>query len=318
MKTRLYPLVALALAGVPAAASATELGRLDIAAPGAMVSACAGIDAGNGSAIGDKPAWVAGRNTCNAVQTALPYASVAQAASYQEPGPAAVNAAANGQAVMGQTRLFAHSRAYNDAGIAAGAVTGGWVDNLTLTPANPADIGKTASFTFAIDVQGTLAGQGATDSFNSRASLGIRPYVDDLSLTDPVFQFLVGGQGQQFSPYNQTVNQIVSFSTDIVLGTPFELGIFARALAGNASATAGAPFAISEATVDFSNTISWAGISSLTLNGNPVAYSLSSASGIDWTQPYATAVPEPQTWALMLAGIGIVAGLRQRRFNRLR
>lgn len=316
MKPHLLTLIfSLAFAGVPAALAA-ELGRLDIAAPGAMISACAGMDTGNGFAIGDKPAWVQGRYSCNAAQTAQPNASVTQTASYQEPGPAAVNSTSNGQTTMGQTKLFAHSRAYNDAGIAKGVVTGGWVDNLTLNPVNAADVGKTASFTFAMDVQGTLAGQGApgTYSFNSGASLGIRPYVNDLSLTGPVFQFFVGGQGQNYDPYNQTVNQVVSFTTDITLGSPFELGIFARALAGNASATGGAPYAVSEATVDFSNTISWSGISSVTMNGTPVPYTLSSTSGIDWTQPYA---PVPVPAGIVLFGSGLVgllgAALRKKK-----
>ena len=136
MKTRFIPLAALALASSPVAVSASELGRLDVAAPSAMISACGGVSLGNGFAIGDKVDWRPSRFNCNAAQTASPNASVAQAATYTEEAPLTVDTAANGQTVMGQTRLYAHSQAKNGAGLALAVATGGWVDLLTLTPLN--------------------------------------------------------------------------------------------------------------------------------------------------------------------------------------
>jgi hypothetical protein len=303
------PVVVLALAGLSGAAAATELGRLDITAPGAMVSVCGGI--GEYSAVGNKFFWQSARSNCNAQQTALPNTSVAQTATYTE-APITVDTYASGQTVMGQTRLFAHSRARGDSGAYPVAeATGGWVDMLTLHPLNPAQIGQSASFSFVIDVGGTLAGQGINDSFNSLARFGIAPYINDASFAaGPASSFSVQGQGQMGFRYNQTVDQLVTFTTLVTLGTPFELGVFARAAAGNASYGSLAVF--SEATVDFMNTITWAGISALTLNGNPVPYTLTSASGIDWTQPYAP-VPEPTTWALWAAGLLVVAVRRGRR-----
>ena len=133
-------------------------------------------------------------------------------------------------------------------------------------------------------------------------------------LCQPSTEFFVGGQGQNNFPYNQTVNQQVGFSATITLGTPFELGVFARAIAGNASS--GGVYQFNDATVDFSNTLSWAGITELTLGGNAVPYTLSSASGIDWTQPYTAAVPEPRAWALWAIGLLATAALRRRALRR--
>lgn len=309
MLTRHSAFIVIALAVGPAAVSAAQLGRLDLAAPGAMISTCGGI--GQATAVGDSLFFQPGRSNCNAQQTALPNAIVAESATYSE-APVTVNTFASGQATMGQTKLFAHSRARQDSGaFVQSTATGGWVDTLTLNPVNQAQIGQTANFSFLIDVGGTLAGQGATDSFNSLARFGITPYLNDATFVPgPEAQFAIQGQGQMGFPYNQTVNQLVTFTTNVTLGTPFELGVFARALAGNASF--GSVTAFSEATVDFSNTITWAGISALTLNGTPLAYTLASASGIDWTQAYAAPIPEPATWALWAIGLlGLGAAMQR-------
>lgn len=300
MLTRHTAFIVIVLAVGPAAVSAAQLGRLDVAAPGAMISTCGGI--GQASAVGDSLFFQQGRSNCNAQQTALPNAIVAESAAYSE-APVTVDTFASGQATMGQTKLFAHSRARQDSGaFAQSTATGGWVDMLTLNPVNQAQIGQTANFSFLIDVGGTLAGQGATDSFNSLARFGITPYLNDAPFVPgPEAQFAIQGQGQMGFPYNQTVNQLVTFTTNVTLGIPFELGVFARAFAGNASF--GNVAAFSEATVDFSNTITWAGISALTLNGTPLAYTLASASGIDWTQAYAAPIPEPATWAIWAIGL---------------
>jgi hypothetical protein len=178
-----------------------------------------------------------------------------------------VDASASGQAVMRELKLSAHCRATPAAGFAQAESTGGWMDVLTVTPLNAADTGKTASFSFGMHVEGTLAGQTAEDyNFNSFAGLGVKPYIDGASLPPgPQSEFAVGGQGQFLFPYNQAVDQLVVFSGNITLGTPFALGILARASAGNASS--GTVYVYNDASADFSQTITWAGISGVTLDG---------------------------------------------------
>ena len=68
--------------------------------------------------------------------------------------------------------------------------------------------------------------------------------------------------------------------------------------------------------IDFSHTLSWGGISSVTdYGGAPVSnYTLSSQSGFDYRLAYSAApVPEPQTYGLLLAGLAVIGQLARRR-----
>lgn len=288
-------------------AGAIELGRLDLGSSGALISSCGGMNAsGSSYAVGDKGHWLAGRVLCDAAQTASPQGSVSASASYLEATPS-VNTSALGSTVMGQTHLWSHFRANNSAGFAQAEATGGWTDMITLTPLNAADLGKSVTLSFGVAVSGTLQG---IPSGNGYAQFGLTPYLNDMAV--PGQQFSVQGQGQFGFPYDQSLNQTVSFNVNVILGTPFELSLFARANVGVAGA---GPDWFSESTVDFGNTISWAGISGVSLAGSPVGYNLSSASGIDWQQAYAP-VPEPAEWLLMGAGLALLAGRRRSQARR--
>jgi hypothetical protein len=65
----------------------------------------------------------------------------------------------------------------------------------------------------------------------------------------------------------------------------------------------------------FGSTLGWNGIHSVKLQGNPVDFTLTSETGIDWTQPQ-TGVPEPATAALLATGLtGALAARSRRRFS---
>jgi hypothetical protein len=66
--------------------------------------------------------------------------------------------------------------------------------------------------------------------------------------------------------------------------------------------------------VDFFNSMEWAGIDSvLDAQGNPVTgWSVSSASGFDYSHSYAAQVPEPSNLAMMTVGLAFLVGLGRR------
>ena len=71
-----------------------------------------------------------------------------------------------------------------------------------------------------------------------------------------------------------------------------------------------------DATANFLNTGFWGGIQSVNFGGAPVAFSVTSLSGTDWTQSFAspaTTTPEPATWTLLAAGLVAIGTLRRRR-----
>lgn len=70
-------------------------------------------------------------------------------------------------------------------------------------------------------------------------------------------------------------------------------------------------YASSELTAAYDQSLLWGGISSvIDMNGNPiVGFTVSSSTGFN----YAVAVPEPETWAMMLAGLGLVGWMTRRK-----
>ena len=111
------------------------------------------------------------------------------------------------------------------------------------------------------------------------------------------------------------VNLPVSFN--FVFGTPLTLGyslVASSDARGTGSYYKSAISGQATAVADMSHTLAWGGIVSVTDSNGLVipAYGLSSDSGLDYR--VAAAVPEPQTWMLLLAGMGVVgAAMRRRR-----
>jgi hypothetical protein len=67
------------------------------------------------------------------------------------------------------------------------------------------------------------------------------------------------------------------------------------------------------ASFDLGQSLYWGGITGITVNGAPVSgFNVSSTSGTDYMNSMAP-IPEPGALAMMLAGLGVLAGLQRRR-----
>lgn len=299
----LAALLVLTFGGAAASVQAQQIGRTQVAAPSAMVSTCSGLASGsNVIEAGGLINFLEGRANCASAQTAVPGGSVATSTTYTEPLVHHADAAA--QATLGQIKLSSGFRANSNLpGYTGGFANGGWVETLTLQPAQAAQLGQTAIFSFQLHITGNL---DALPQGNSSTSLMLTAYRNDVSVNQigGSGHLVIGGQGQGGFPYSQTVDQIESFSVPVTLGTAFELGIFGLARSGAASR---GPDWWSEASNDFAHTITWAGVSSVTVGGQAVAYSLSSASGVDWSGAYTAPVPEPAAaWLLALGACALL------------
>lgn len=109
---------------------------------------------------------------------------------------------------------------------------------------------------------------------------------------------------------NQHIVQLLpsSMTLAINLGTSFSINAYLEAttaLQGNGSAM-----------IDASHSAYWGGISSVTNQfGESIDYVLSSNSGTDWSRSFSPAVPEPESYVLMLLGLAVLSwGARRKRF----
>jgi hypothetical protein len=227
------------------------------------------------------------------------------------------SARAAGSADFGQLRLKAQLDA-NTAGAAAdlgpflSGATGGWSDHLTITATDPANDGKAGRLFARLHVDGTL---DAVDGVPSEAGLRIQHWQLGGPIGNPNtadYLNLADGFGAGATPH-KTVNEDVIIGVNFTFGTAFDLGMFATAYV---LAPKGAVPAAVHPKSDFTNGVVWDGIYAVNLSSTsqPVGYTVTADSGIDYTQPVPLTVPEPGAEALeevALCGVGAAALLRR-------
>ncbi|HEY1930647.1 MAG TPA: PEP-CTERM sorting domain-containing protein [Acetobacteraceae bacterium] len=109
------------------------------------------------------------------------------------------------------------------------------------------------------------------------------------------------------------VNEDVLFAIPFTFGTPFDMGVYALAEAGERAF--GGNLGGNTSSVDFGNTIAWGGpgyVLNADGSGAPfTGYTITAASGIDYS--HAFDAPEPATWLVFGVGIAALGAARRSR-----
>ena len=195
-------------------------------------------------------------------------------------------------------------------------------------------LGSTGTMTFAVRTDGSMGGNGlfsTTGSYGlanwsvggnwnasgglSTVSGGSGANVATFSASGSMYRFSDGRTSENGS-FGQ-IFRTVSF----VFGGTNELRLFSDATADAQAAVwafGSGSSASSDAsmTTDFSHTLAWDGITEVKDSaGNVITgfTALSSASKFDYAKAYVSTVPEPETYAMLLAGLGLIGNIARRR-----
>lgn len=293
---------------------------------GGFVSACAFSNAGSGFTPGSNLTSLFGAGHCVS-NTFSGNGSASSSAAYTDPSAQTANQA-HGTVGLGTLHLSASNSAPNNSNFAAAGANGGWTETFVANAANQAGPGVTV---VALKVTGSLAAHGFAGAsgftltgYKNKEQLSIyavQGLYDYGSQTTPLSTdrqsatWSVATYGAPYDNASATINDTIHLAIPVTLGTSFSFGVYGYALAGMRS-TSGVP-GISMADTDFSHTVTWGGVVGIyDASGHALSgYSLTSASGVDWTRPLAAPVPEPETWALMLTGLGLLGFAARRQKN---
>jgi hypothetical protein len=240
-------------------------------------------------------------------------------------GPVSTNGQASGTAADGLLRAYSSSNvyvspfpvagAYNGATSAAG-VQASWIDTLTF---NDPDVPNHAAITYhaSLLVSGSLVSAPGTDAAFRIMGTGVGPgpnsfFTGTLPCSNGWCEASINGA----APAGQVDFSLIPLLIHTFAGAATGLQ-YLLTLDSNADVTVvnGFPAAAATAIADFGHTVEWGGISSVTLDATGASlsnYTLTSADGFDYSHAV-TAVPEPRTYAMLLAGLGFLAFAARRR-----
>lgn len=295
-----------------AGVQAAEISRQQLDAPDVFVSTCGGLAHGENVAPGDLINYPFDHvcNSTSSLATSLG-SPLSQHVSYVAPY---VDAQAQGQATYGWGSAAVTFSGNNNLNFPAATATMGWEDQMLLsTPGLAGQVGLLKAW---IKVEGHLE---AAPSANGGTRFTVRGYGSTSGPGNLPVQASWGGQGQQFSPYNESIDALVPIYIAFKWNEPFEMGLFGQLRIGAASMGFQTPAPgqpLSAGSGDISR-MSWEGISDFyythhngffteVLPVNASLVTMSSDTGINWMNAVAAPVPEPAVGWLVAAGLGLV------------
>ena len=194
----------------------------------------------------------------------------------------------------------------------SGAASTTWADTFTIS--SPGLTGESGTYVFDVQldvIRNTLVSSSDPQCLVSCAETNVVfsiKYNGTFFASGGLFDYAHDTEDQWDSVYGDPTTGVRSLSVPIVFGIPQDMVVEAGfGMVVSAYVASGAIGAAAAAAADQSFAVRWLGIARvLDANGNPVAYSLTSDSGTDWSQPVAM-VPEPETLPLFAMGLVILA-----------
>ncbi|MEP7302317.1 MAG: PEP-CTERM sorting domain-containing protein [Caldimonas sp.] len=234
---------------------------------------------------------------------------------------------ASGTAADGLLQAYSSSNVFVSPFPVAGAYNGAnsfadtkvsWDDFLTVTSGVvPSHSALTVHASLLLS--GSLVGAPDTDTAFRILGTGVGPgpnsfFTGTLPCSLGWCEALINGVAPAGQSSFSSVPVILHTFSNTATGLHFSLEVDSRV---GVTVLYGAAATSAIATADFGHSLGWGGISGITIDGTGASlanYTLSSADGFDYSHAV-VAVPEPESYAMLLAGFGIL-GLAARRSRR--